>query len=216
MKNVVLSAAAAVSLIALPQIAQAQTAGPVVPGLAVANLDAVIANSSAFRTAETQRQTTYKSQIDAAEARRRAISAQLQPLADKFNRDRQAHVSTATLQQEAGTIQQIQSSGEQELQRMMQPVALSEAYVEEQVTDKLQTAVTNAMNKYKITLLLAPNSVVSANTAYNLNQAILNELNTLIPSAQLVPPAGWQPRQVREQQAQQAAQQPAAAQPAGR
>jgi hypothetical protein len=61
------------------------------------------------------------------------------------------------------------------------------------------------------------------NNAYNLNQDILNELNTLLPSAQLVPPTGWEPRELREARAQQAAaagQQPAAATtttpPAGR
>jgi hypothetical protein len=52
--------------------------------------------------------------------------------------------------------------------------------------------------------------VIKADQAYNLNQDILTELNALIPSAQLVPPAGWLPR-AREQQAQQQAQ--AAAQP---
>jgi hypothetical protein len=45
------------------------------------------------------------------------------------------------------------------------------------------------------------------------------ELNALIPTANIVPPQGWVPRQVREQQAaqqqaQQAQQQPAAAAPA--
>jgi hypothetical protein len=58
--------------------------------------------------------------------------------------------------------------------------------------------------------------VVAATNAYNLNQAILDELNVAIPTAQLVPPAGWEPREVREQKAAQAAQQSgAAAAPAG-
>lgn len=205
------------------QPAFAQTApapsGPIVPGLAVANLDAVIANSNAFRTAQQQRPTTYKAQIDQAEARRKAITAQLQPLADKFNRDRQANVAQASLQQQAQAIQQIQQSGEQELQRMLQPVALSEAYVQEQIGDKVDAAVKNAMGKKKISLLLSPQAVLAANNnAYNLNQDILNELNTLIPSAQLVPPTGWEPREVREAKAQQAQQQgggAAPAQPAG-
>jgi len=36
---------------------------------------------------------------------------------------------------------------------------------------------------------------------------VLNELNTAFPAAQLVPPAGWLPRQQREQLAQQQAAQ---------
>ncbi len=204
---------------ALPALAQAEAAptGVVVPGLAVADLDAVIANSNAYKTAQSQRSVTYKPQLDQAEARRKAITAQLQPLADKFNRDRQAAGANQTaLQQQAQQIQQIQQAGEQELRRILQPVGYSEAYVQEQISDKLDQAVKNAMAKKKVSLLLSPQAVVAANNnAYNLNTDIVSELNTLIPSATLVPPQGWEPREVREQRAQQAAQQGQAAQPAG-
>ena len=61
---------------------------------------------------------------------------------------------------------------------------------------------------------MTPESVIYADAAYNMNTAVLEELNTLIPNAQLVPPAGWEPRQVREQRAQQQGGQPAAATPA--
>ena len=191
---------------AFAQAAAAQ--GPVVPGIAVANLDAVIANSNAFKTAQTQRPVTYKAQIDQAEARRKAISAQLQPMVDKFNRDQQANAAQASLQQQANAIQAIQQSGQAELQRILQPVALSEAYVQEQIADKLDQAVKSAMTKGRVSMLLNPQAIVALNNnAYNLNQSILGELNTLIPSAQLVPPAGWEPREVREQRAAQGQQQ---------
>lgn len=217
---------AGIVAIAAPQLAFAQTrapaatapVGPIVPGMAVVNLDAVRANSNAFKTAQAQRPVTYKAQFDAAEVRRAQIEAQMQPLIAKFNTDRAAPTpNTASLQQQGQTIQQIQEAGQQELQRMLQPVALSEAYVDEQITDKLSAAVRTAMNKQRVTILLTPENVVSADNAYNLNQAVLTELNLLIPSAALVPPAGWVPRQVREQQAAQAAQQgqaPAARAPA--
>jgi Skp family chaperone for outer membrane proteins len=189
-----------------PAVAQS---GPVVPGIGVVNLEAVVANSNAFRTAQQQRQTTYKAQIDQAEGRRRQLEAQLQPMAEKFNRDRAAPgANQAALAQQAQGIQNLQQSGQQELQRILQPVALSEAYVQEQIGDKLDQAVKNAMSKSKISLLLSPQAVVAVNdNAYNLNQGVLNELNTLIPAAQIVPPAGWVPREVREQRAQAAAPQ---------
>ena len=44
--------------------------GPAIAGIGVANVDAVVANSNAFRTAAQQRPVTYKAQITAAEARR--------------------------------------------------------------------------------------------------------------------------------------------------
>jgi Skp family chaperone for outer membrane proteins len=233
MKHIVKSALAASLALGtglsfgVAQPAMAQDSGIVVPGLAIANLDAVVANSNAFKTAETQRQTTYKAQIDQATSRGAALNAQLKPLADKFNADRQGgKVGQAALEQQAASIQQLQQSGQAELQRILQPVALSRAYVQEQLDDKMDQAVKNAMARKKISLLLSPQSVQAVNNnAYNLNQDILNELNTLLPSAQLVPPAGWLPREVREQQAQQGGQQqpaPAAAparsgkQPSGR
>lgn len=218
MKNIVKTAIAASLLLgtAAAQPAFAQATGTVVPGLAIANLDAVIANANAYKTAETQRQTTYKAQIDQATVRGNALNAQLKPLADKFNADRQGgKANQAALEQQAGQIQQLQENGQAELQRILQPVALSRAYVQEQVEDKLDQAVKNAMGKKKVSLLLSPQAVLAVNNnAYNLNQDILAELNTLLPSAQLVPPAGWLPRQAREQQGQQSGQAPAAAAPA--
>lgn len=218
MKNIVKTAIAASLLLgtAAAQPAFAQATGTVVPGLAIANLDAVIANANAYKTAETQRQTTYKAQIDQAQSRGNALNAQLKPLADKFNADRQGGKATqASLEQQAASIQQLQENGQAELQRILQPVALSRAYVQEQIEDKLDQAVKNAMGKKKVSLLLSPQAVLAVNNnAYNLNQDILAELNTLLPSAQLVPPAGWLPREARQQQAQQGGQAPAAAAPA--
>lgn len=220
MKHILKTAIAASLLLgtAVAQPALAQTAtGTVVPGIAIANLDAVIVNANAYKTAETQRQTTYKAQIDQANARSAALNAQLKPLADKFNADRQGgKVTQAALEQQAASIQQLQESGQAELQRILQPVALSRAYTQEQIDDKIDQAVKNAMTKKRVSLLLSPQAVLAVNNnAYNLNQDILTELNTLLPSATITPPAGWVPRQVREQQqaqAQQAA--PAAAAPA--
>lgn len=212
MKTLFKSALLATSLMlgsAVAQPVMAQASGPVVQGLAVANLDAVIANSNAFRTAQQQRPVTYKAQIDQAEKRRGELQAQITPLVNKFNADSQAaKPNQQSLQQQAQTIQQIQQAGQQELKTILQPVALSESYVNEQIEDKIDEAVKNAMAKKKISLLLSPQAVLAVNAqAYNLNQDILNELNTLIPSAQLVPPQGWEPRQVREAREAQSAQQ---------
>jgi Skp family chaperone for outer membrane proteins len=201
--------------VSLPALAQTAATGPVVPGLAVADLEGAIASTNAFKTGQQQRQVTYKPQIDQANARGTAIQAQLNPLIDKFNKDRQANVPAATLQQEAAQIDQIQKAGQQEIQRIVQPAAYSEAYVQEQIEEKLDQAVKNAMAAKKISLLLSPQVVLAMNNnAYNLTSDVISQLNTLIPSAQLVPPAGWEPRQIREARAQQAAQQGGAAAPA--
>lgn len=230
MKKIVASAlAAGLAMGAVPALT-VPAAAQVVRGIGVVNLPAIVANSNAYRTAEQQRQVTYKPQLDQAEARRAQIAAQLQPLITRFNTDRQAaNPNPQSLQQQAQQIQTIEQNGQRELQQMLAPLALSRAYVQEQIEDKLEAAVQAAARRKNITLILDPNSgaVIYADQAYNLTQDVLNEVNTALPAAQLVPPQGWVPREIRQQQeaaaAAQAAQagQPAAqpqqpAQPTGR
>ncbi|MDR7101276.1 OmpH family outer membrane protein [Croceicoccus sp. BE223] len=207
------AALVAATPVALPVVASAQVA----PGIGVANPDAIVANSAAFKAAEQQRPVTYKAQIDAAEARGKALQAQIDPLIKKYQADAAAaSPNQASLAQQAQAIQRIQQSGEAELNRMMQPVALSRAYVLEQISEKLPAAMDAAQKKRKITLVLNPGAIVAADQAYNINQDVLNELNRLIPSAQLVPPANWKPAAQREAEAAQAAQPGNAAATGGR
>lgn len=182
-----------------------------VNGIAFAYLDAIVESSAANRAAEAARPTTYKAQIAQAEARRQQLIAQIQPMVDKFNKDQAAPgANQAALQQQGETIQKLQESGQAELQKILEPVALSRAYVQEQIQDKLDAAIQTAMQKNGVTLLLDPRAKLASSNAYDLSRAILAEVDAVIPSAQLVPPAGWLPRQVREQQAQQQQQQAAA------
>lgn len=190
-------------------VTAAPASAQVVKGIGVVNVRAVAANSSAFTTAQQQRQTTYKAQFDAAEARRQQLNAQLQPLATAFDTARQQpNANQQALQQQYAQIQQIQQAGQQEIQTILQPVALSVAYVEEQIGDQLNTAVENVAKRRNITLIFdsTTGAPIYADNAYNMNQDVVAELNRLLPAAQLVPPAGWEPREVREARAAQAAQ----------
>lgn len=208
------------ALSAQPALAQkkdkqpAPSANSSVSGIAVANLDAAVVNSDAFRVASQQRQTTYKATYDQAEARAKQLEAQLKPMADKFQADRAANKAEAVLVPQYQAIQQLQERGKQEIQQILLPVALSEAYVNEQIGDKLDQAVQSAMTKKGVTLVLQPQAVLARANSYELTPTIIAELNTLVPTAQLVPPQGWLPREMREQRAAAQGQQPApAAQP---
>ena len=195
----------------------APSAGPVVAGIGVANLNAAVAASNAYQVAGQQRQTTYKATYDAAQTRATQIEAELKGLVDKFNADKAAKKPDAILQQSYVAVQQRQERGKEEIRQILMPVMLSEAYVEEQITDKLDQAVQAAMTKRGVSILLQPETVIARANGYEMTPAIIAELNALIPSANLVPPQGWVPRQVREQQAAQQQQaQPAAAAPAAR
>ena len=198
---------ASISSVAVSTPAFAQAAQKI----GIVNVPAVVLNSAAYQTAQAQRQTTYAAQIQQAETRRAALQAQLQPLADAFNAAQQApNADVNSLQQQATRIQTLQQQGQAELQQLLAPVALSQAYVEEQIQDQLGTAIQNAARTQGVTLVMSPDIILHAEATHNLNEAVLAQLNTLIPTAQLVPPQGWLPREMREQQeaaAQAAAQQ---------
>ena len=179
------------------------SSGAIVPGLGVANLDAAIANSNAYKVAQQQRAVTYKATVDAYNARAAQLEAGLKQLVDKFNADRAAKKPDAVLQQDYIAIQEYEAKAKDELQQIRMPITLSEAYVVEQIAEKLDQAVQNAMAKRGVTLLVSPDAVIARTNAYEMTPAIIAELNTLIPSANLVPPQGWVPRAVREQQAAQ-------------
>lgn len=198
-------------------VAAAAPASNVVQGIAVANLQAAVSNTDAFRVAQQQRPVTYKPQFDQAQARGNALEAQIKPMIDRFNAARQGTMTPALqtqLQTQARAIQDLQEKGKQEIQQILLPVALSEAFVNEQIEEKLDQAVQKAMEKSRVSLLLQPGAVLARANAYDLTDEIVAELNALLPTAQLVPPQGWEPREIREARAQQAAQQaprPAAA-----
>ena len=205
-------------------LAQATPGGVAINGIAIANRPAIVAGSNAYKTAATQLPVTYKAQIDQANTRRNQIAAQLKPLYDKFEADQKGpKPDAAALRTQAAQIQQLEQSGEREMQQLIEPVNLAQQYVIEQIGDKLDQATQAAMTKRKVTVVLDAQSVLKADQVYNLNQDILTEINVLIPAAQLVPPTGWLPRAQREAAAQQAAQQAAQGgaatppkQPAGR
>ena len=209
-----LGSAVAAALVAQPGFAQtarkpatiaapAAQRGTIASGIGVADLQAAVANTNAYKAAVQQRQSAYKPVYDAAQARLNQLQAQLKPMADQFNADRNAKKPDTVLQADYDAIQKAQAQGEAEIKQILAPASLSDEYVVEQITDKLPTAVQNVMGRRGLTLLLNPDSVILSAQPYDVTAALVAELNVLVPSAQITPPAGWQPRRAREQQAQQ-------------
>ncbi|MEN7536211.1 OmpH family outer membrane protein [Aurantiacibacter flavus] len=191
--------------------AMAQTAQKI----AIVNLPAVIANSTAYQAAQTAQQTTYAAQLQQAEQRRAALQAQINPLMTAFQTARQAaNPDQAALQQQAQQIQQLQQSGQAELNQILAPISRSEAYVTEQIEERLGAAVQAAAQAAGVTLVVSPDTVLWADNSHNLNEAVLNQLNTMLPSVQVTPPEGWVPREMRQQQEAAAQAQAAQGQPA--
>lgn len=198
--------AAPVALMSAPAMAQSKTA------IAVADLQRVIGTSNAYTTARTQIQTTYKAQIDSFNARKTAIDGELKTKSDALQAALKAagNKPTPAIETQYQQLQQRQQEAQAELQRLGQPIMLANAYVEQQIGAKLSDALKAAMAKQKVDLVLSPEATVSYQPSVDISQAVTTELNALVPSVGIVPPAGWQPGQQQGQAAAPAAATPAA------
>jgi Skp family chaperone for outer membrane proteins len=209
---------AGVSLAAAP-VAFAQTTTPggiVASGIGVAYVDLIVQNSKALKAASQALPTAYKAQIDQANARSQALRAQLKPLEDKIIADQKGpNPNGPAVQAEYEQYQQIKQAGEQEVERIIAPVKLANAFVLEQIQDKILDATQAAMTKRKVTLVLSRQAVIKGDSVYDINQDIVEALDQLLPLVSVTPPAGWLPREQREQRERALQQQQAEAQQSG-
>lgn len=201
-----LLAAASVATVAAPAAAQ-------VNGVAVADPQGAIANSRAWNTARQQIATTYKAQLDQAEARSKAIQAELQPLVTQFQAAQRAPgANNATLAPQYQAIQAKQQAGQAEIARLTQPAERAQAYVVEQIQARLGEAVQNVVRQRNVSMLVSPQATLFVQPAADITPAVTAELDRLVPSVNATPPANWQPGQTAG--AQPAATAPAATAPA--
>jgi Skp family chaperone for outer membrane proteins len=195
MKTIVKAAA----LVLAPMTAMALTAVPAAAqtksGLAVVDLEEAVAKSTAFTTAMTQMQTTYKPQLDQLSTRRSAIEADLKTKNDALQAAYKAagNKPTPAIETQYQQLQQAQQTGQAELQRLTQPVALARAYVEQQIVDKLDDALKAATAKTKSEIVFKKAATESFGAGADITPAVIIELNALVPSVSITPPAGWQP-----------------------
>ena len=167
-----------------------------VGGIAITDPSAAVRNSAAYTAARSQIETTYKAQLDQAQARSQAIDAELRPLVTQFQTAQSApNPNTAALQTQYQAIQAKQQAGQAEIQRITLPAQRAEAYTLEQIQARLPEAVGNVVKAKNVTLLVNPQQVIFAQPAADITPAITTELNRLVPTVGITPPAGWQPGQ---------------------
>lgn len=186
--------AAAPLMAAVPAAAPAAAAANV----AVVNLDAAVVQSAAFKAAAGQIQTTYKTQIAAFQARQTAIQTELTPLRTEIETlQRNPATPKATLDAKVNAFQGRAQAAQAELQRMTLSFARPEAYAKEQIGDKIETALKSAMTAKNVNLVVTPEAVVAAQGSADLTPDVITQLNALVPSVSITPPANWQPGQSR-------------------
>jgi len=181
---------------ATPGMIAATSAQAQVAGIAVADPEAAVANSKAWAAARGQIQTTYKTQLDQATARRTAIEAELRPLVTAFQTAQRAPGATeASLRPQAQAIQTKQQAAQTELSRLTAPAERAQAYAVEQISAKLPDAVQAAVRAKNVSLLLRPNAALFAQPTADVTAAITAELDRTVPTVGITPPANWQPGQ---------------------
>lgn len=214
MKKILVASALAIAtlsvspMIAAPAFAQAK-------GVAVADVRVAAARSNAFTVASQQIEATYKAQIDQQNSRGQTLQAEVNVLIAKYNEEsKKTPQNQAALQAAAKAVQDKRQAAQTELGQIGAPVELAIAYVEDQISIRMMDAVKAAMTARKIDLLLQPNAVIRREESADITDAIVVELNRILPNVSIAVPAGYQPGQLVEQANQQAMNAARAAQPA--
>ncbi len=184
-------------MFAAPAAAQARA-------VAVADVRAAAAQSNAFKTASQQIQTTYKAQIDQQETRGQTLQAELNVLVAKYNEEaKKTPQNQAALQAAAKAVQDKRQSAAAELIKIGEPVDLAIAYVEDQISVRMNEAIKAAMTTKKVDLLLQPDAVLARENNADITAAVVAELNRILPSVSTAVPAGYKPGQLVQEKNQQ-------------
>jgi Skp family chaperone for outer membrane proteins len=181
---------------ALAQAAPAAAPAPVASAPAfpaIADFAAAVRGTNAYRTAATQIQAQYKTQIDAYNARSTPLQQELQRLATEIRTLQQNNTAEATVNQRIQAFQTRQQAIQTELAPLAAPFERPLAYAEEQITRQLDAAVRNAMTAKRVNLLIRPEAVAFALPTSNITADITQQLNALVPSVSTAVPANWQP-----------------------
>lgn len=208
-------------LMSAPAHAQAKS-------IAVADVRVAAARSNAFTVAAQQVETTYKAQISQRDARAQTLQAELNVLVAKYNEEaKKTPQNQAGMQAAAKAVQDKRTAAQVELGQLSAPIDLALAYVEDQISVRMNEALKAAMTARKVDLLLNPDAVIARENAADITLAVTTELNRILPNVSIAVPAGYQPGQLVQQandaaraaaaaQSQPAATTPAASQPVTR
>jgi Skp family chaperone for outer membrane proteins len=200
------AALAAATAFTTPALAQRGGAAPAAPVVVVADIDAAVQQSAAFTTAVTQIQTTYAPQIQNLNVRRQALQTELQTL---FQAAQTAQAATPrneqNVQNAIRAFQAAQQAAEREVAELNAPIELAVSYVQEQITLRMNEAVTAARTARRADIVLTRGAAIQVADSANITPAIVTELNRLVPNVQIVPPQGYEPGSLMRAQQQQAA-----------
>jgi Skp family chaperone for outer membrane proteins len=141
------------------------------------------------------------------------LQTELQPLYQAVQTEQARNPRNQTAYEAAvRAFQTRQQAAERELSELNAPIELAVAYAQEQITLRVNDAVNAARTARRADIVLTRNAAIWASDGADLTPAIITELNRIVPSVQITPPAGYQPGALMRAAQQQAAGQQAPAQ----
>jgi outer membrane protein len=198
MRNLFLGSAAAALALAIPSVATAQQ----IPGAIVVVVDTerVYGECTACRAAQAQLQT----QLQQLQARGAQLGQPLQAELQSLQAAAQAAQGQpdAALQQRAQAFQAQQESAQRELQGREEQLRRNQAFVVEQINQRMWPVVTQIMQQRGANLAVDRGSTLAINPALDVTDQVLAALNQQLPSVNVNAPA---PAQQPAQQPQQPA-----------
>lgn len=199
MRNSILSAVALATASTVALGVSAPATAQVKQAIAVVDIDRAIGQSAAATTASQQMQVTYKANIDQLNTRRTALQTEIQQKQTALQTAAQAAgqnppaATQTNLQNQYNELQRRAQEAQAELQQLEQPLQLARAYVLEQIGQRLSDAMRNVMTKNKIDLLVKAEAAEAFQPSADVTNLLVQEINALVPSVGITPPAGWVP-----------------------
>jgi len=186
MKTLLVSAALAASMI-LPAAASAQA----IPGavVAVVDLDRVTGQCTACKTAAT----ALRSQATALQSRQTALAGPLETeqksIQTAIDALPQGKEPDAALQARVKAWQTKREQGAQEISRGEQQLQRNQAYINQQIRDKLGPIYQQVMQRRGANLMVETGTTLATASALDVTADVLTALNTAMPTVQTTAPA---------------------------
>jgi len=176
------SAAFLIATASSPVVAQ-QLSPPVI---VIVDMDRIVNESAAGKTAATEIQT----KITSLQTRATALQTQLKTDADAIQAG-QANKSLAgpALEQRAQAFGQKQQQAQQEIARMEQDVQRARQFVIQQIDTAAQPIITQVMRERGASIALAKGAAMQHSAALEVTTDIIARLNTSTPRVSTTPPA---------------------------
>ena len=204
LKNILLA-----SVLIAPALGYAGAAQAQVSGIAIAQPENAILGAKALDAANSSIDTTYKVQLDQARARQQSLSAELTTIlaplgtGGKAPTDKEIAAAEAAKNPIIDKAKAAQAAGQADVQRFNLPPLRAQAFAIEQILQKYQTAVNTVAAAKKISLVLGAGNVQFNAPSVDVSDDIRVELDRILPTVSIAPPADWQPAQQTIQLQQQ-------------